>query len=206
MKYKAVLFDLLTALIDSWTLWDAVAESSAHGRRWRAAYLRLTYGCGDYRPYEALVAAAAAEVGLAAECAVALAARWGELQPWPEVPRVLAAIGRGRALGVVTNCSAALGTQAVDRVGVPLATVVTAEAAGAYKPDPRPYRRAIDALRLPTEEVLFVAGSSYDLFGTAAVGLPTVWHNRVCSTMPKGAPPPLAMWHSLDALPGFLEE
>jgi 2-haloacid dehalogenase len=160
MKYKAVLFDLLTALVDSWTLWGAVAGSPAHSRRWRAAYLRLTYACGDYRPYEALIAEAATEVGLAEECAVALAARWGELQPWPEAPHVLAAIGCGRALGVVTNCSATLGARAADCVGVPFATVITAEAAGAYKPDPRPYRRAIDALGLTAEEVLFVAGSS----------------------------------------------
>ena len=53
---KAVLFDLLTALIDSWTLWNAVAGNEADGRRWRAAYLRRSYGEGRYRPYETLVA------------------------------------------------------------------------------------------------------------------------------------------------------
>ena len=52
---KAMLFDLLTALIDSWTLWNSVAGSEASGRRWRAEYLRLTYGCGAYVPYETLV-------------------------------------------------------------------------------------------------------------------------------------------------------
>src|SRR5437868_274238 len=36
-KPKAILFDLLTALLDSWTLWDAVAGKPADGRRWRAA-------------------------------------------------------------------------------------------------------------------------------------------------------------------------
>jgi len=41
---RAVLFDLLTALMDSWTLWNAVAGSPAQGRAWRAEYLRLTYG------------------------------------------------------------------------------------------------------------------------------------------------------------------
>ena len=56
---KAVLFDLLTALIDSWTLWDAVAGNRDDGRRWRAAYLKNTYAEGRYRPYETLVREAA---------------------------------------------------------------------------------------------------------------------------------------------------
>ena len=43
---RAVLFDLLTALLDSWTVWNAAAGSEEKGRAWRAEYLRLTYGCG----------------------------------------------------------------------------------------------------------------------------------------------------------------
>ena len=68
---KAVLFDLLTGLIDSWTLWNAVAGGEADGLRWRAAYLRRTYGEGRYRPYEVLVEEAAVEVGLSASFSVA---------------------------------------------------------------------------------------------------------------------------------------
>jgi 2-haloacid dehalogenase len=47
---RAVLFDLLTALLDSWTLWNAVAGSETGGVVWRGEYLRLTYGCGAYVP------------------------------------------------------------------------------------------------------------------------------------------------------------
>lgn len=204
MRYRAVLFDLLTALIDSWTLWDDVAGTPAQGRAWRAAYLRRTYGCGDYRPYETLVAEAAAEVSLPASCAPGLAARWDELMPWPEAPAALRAIAPAHALGVVTNCSNELGARAAARVGVDWSVVVTSQEAGAYKPDPRPYRRALEVLGLAPAEVLFVAGSGYDLFGTAAVGLPTVWHNRVGLPAPAGAPAPLAVWDSLAPLPAFV--
>jgi len=38
-RYDAVAFDLLTALIDSWTLWNAVAGSADAGLRWRRRYL-----------------------------------------------------------------------------------------------------------------------------------------------------------------------
>ena len=49
-------------------------------------------------------------------------------------------------LGVVTNCSEALGRLAASRVPVPFRVVVTAERAGRYKPDPQPYRFALDEL------------------------------------------------------------
>ncbi|MEI9987752.1 MAG: hypothetical protein WDN69_34270 [Aliidongia sp.] len=62
--YDAVLFDLLTALLDSWTLWNEVAGGAEAGQRWRTAYLRQTYATGAYRPYETLVAEAAEAVGL----------------------------------------------------------------------------------------------------------------------------------------------
>ena len=37
-------------------------------------------------------------------------------------------------------------------------------------------------------EAAFVAGSGYDMFGTASVGLRTYWHNRVGLARPEGAP------------------
>jgi 2-haloacid dehalogenase len=54
-NYDAVVFDLLTALIDSWTLWNRAAGSAEHGLRWRRAYLALTYAAGPYRPYADIV-------------------------------------------------------------------------------------------------------------------------------------------------------
>jgi hypothetical protein len=78
-RFDAVLFDLLTGLLDSWALWDNVAGSTEDGRRWRAAYLiiRRTYETGAYRPYELLVGEAAAETGLLPSLAAQLAARYG---------------------------------------------------------------------------------------------------------------------------------
>jgi 2-haloacid dehalogenase len=196
-KPKAVLFDLLTALIDSWTLWDRVAGNAEDGRRWRAAYLEITYGEGRYRPYEALVREAAQAAGLSADLGERLVARYGELAPWPEVREVLGALQGTMPLGVVTNCSEALGRLAVARTGIAFDTVVTAERAGFYKPHPRPYRLALDELRVAPQDCLFVAGSAYDLFGAAAVGLPVFWHDRIGMAVPPGAPPPLMRCDSL---------
>ena len=54
-RYDAVLFDLLRALLDSWTLWTEVAGDPRTARRWREQYLALTFGTGRYgcRPLSA---------------------------------------------------------------------------------------------------------------------------------------------------------
>jgi 2-haloacid dehalogenase len=197
-RFDAVLFDLLTALLDSWTLWNDVAESEEVGRKWRTAYLRRTYETGTYRPYEALVAEAATETGLSPILASHLAARYNELKPWPEAREVVGALRReGLALGVVTNCSEELGATAVARIGIELDVVVTAERAGYYKPDPRPYNMALAELDVTAGRCLFVAGSAYDLFGTDKLGMPTYWHDRVGMAPPPNAPGPLARHPSL---------
>jgi 2-haloalkanoic acid dehalogenase type II len=204
MRYDAVLFDLLTALLDSWTLWDSVAGSPDAGRRWRAAYLQLTYGCGAYRPYEVLVREAAEATGLSAREAQALSDRWDELRPWDDAAEFLAPLAERVPLGVVTNCSDVLGLRAAARVGVPFRVVVTSERAGYYKPDPHPYRLALEELKRPPGRVLFVAGSGFDLIGTAAVGLATLWHNRAGLARPPQAPAPLAERGTLRELKEFL--
>lgn len=197
---ELVLFDLLTALLDSWTLWNSVAGSEHMGRTWRMAYLKATYSCGSYRSYEKLVEEAAIEVGLGRQASAELEARWGELQPWAEVKATLAALKPHYRLGIVTNCSERLGSIAADRVGVPFDVVITSEKAGFYKPNPAPYRMALETLGVAPGNAVFVAGSAYDLFGTAKVGLPTIWHNRIGLTAPEGAPEPLITRPTLNSL------
>lgn len=185
---RAVLFDLLTALLDSWTVWNAAAGSESMGRTWRAEYLRLTYGCGAYVPYEDLVRQAAATVGLPATAPQALDDQWDELPVWSGATELLQALKPHCKLAVVTNCSRRLGQRAAERLGIDWDVVVTSEEAGFYKPDPRPYQLALERLSVSPGEAAFVAGSGYDMFGTARVGLRTYWHNRVGLARPQGAP------------------
>lgn len=202
----AVLFDLLTALLDSWSVWNAAAGSEAAGRAWRGEYLRLTYGCGDYRPYETLVREAARAAGVDEQAAERLESQWDALEPWDDVEAVLGELQGRVKLGVVTNCSLSLGRRAAARLDIEWDVVVTAEEAGAYKPDTRPYRMALTRLGVRAEETLFVAGSGYDLFGTQRVGLRTYWHNRLGLAPPKGAPAPDYQSPSLRDLPRWVSE
>ena len=201
-RYDAVLFDLLTGLLDSWTLWNDVAGGEEPGRRWRAEYLRTTYETGAYRPYETLVAEAAEAVGIDRRFAAELDRRYGELKPWPGVRDALRTLrSAGLRLGVVTNCSVRLGQVAAASVGVAFDSVLTAEQIGFYKPDERAYRGGLEALHVVPERCLFVAGSVYDVIGTAKIGLDTFWHNRVGLPQPSDAPAPMYHSRTLTTLP-----
>ena len=127
--------------------------------------------------------------------------QYSEIEPWPEAGDVLAKLhAAGMPLGIVTNCSEALGRLAAGRIPVPFSVIVTAERAGHYKPDPRPYRLALNELGVAAEHCLFVAGSAYDLFGTARVGMPTWWHDRIGMTVPPDTPSPIAHHRTLTPL------
>ncbi len=207
-RVDAVCFDLLTALLDSWTLWETVAAEAGYpgrGRPWREDALRRVTASGDYRPYEEPVREGAASAGLPPELASQLLARWGELRPWPEVPATLARL-RARhdlPLATVTNCPEALARRGTAALGDPFAVVVSAERAGAYKTDPRPYRLALAELGLPPERVLFVAGSPHDIGGAGRVGMPVVWVNRLDLPAPPDAGA-AAILPDLTALPDLI--
>ena len=175
MAYAAIGFDLLTALLDTWSLWIEVAGDRALGMRWHAASQELLRG-KRYRPFEEIVRESAREVGIDDKRARELLRRWGEFEPWPDVAPVLERLDGSRCF-VVTNCSRKLGRLAAFRAGR-FELVVTAEDAGAYKPDPLPYRMALERLGLDPAEVLFVAGSAHDVGGAARVGMDVYWANR----------------------------
>jgi 2-haloacid dehalogenase len=181
-----VCFDLLSALLDSWSVWDGVAASLGRaelGRPWRQRYLEITSTVGGYRPYLELVARAATGVGLPADAMPRLEQAWADLRPWPDVVPALGSLGLPRA--VATNCSITLGRAAAVCVGIPFDVVVTAEEAGAYKPDPAPYRLVCERLGRSPREVAFVAGSPFDARGALAFGFRVTWVNRLAAPVPE---------------------
>lgn len=214
---KAIVFDLLTALLDSWSLWDASTPSKTteEGRRWRKQYLELTFGAGAYdtssTAYETLVQQAARDVGLPDSAPATLLRDWQQLQAWPEVARVLGELrGKGYKLGVVTNCSEGQGRAAVRRAeecaggGFRFDAAVTAEESGFYKPVRAAYEVVLPKLDVAVDEVLFVAGSAGDVQGATDAGMRVVWHNRV-GLARKGDAVAMREGKTLDeALGGFL--
>jgi 2-haloalkanoic acid dehalogenase type II len=199
--YDAVLFDLFTALMESAPLWREAAGSGTAGESWRQEASRVAYSVGTYRPFLETVEEAAQIAGVEPERAADLLRGMGaRLRPWPEAPEVIERLRSEHVrLGIVTNCSEELGQRAAARVGVHFDTVVTAEAAGAYKPRPEPYLLALDRLGVEPSRALFVAGSPSDIIGAHGVGMSVCWHNR--RRLPLGEhQPPDAELDSLEPL------
>jgi 2-haloacid dehalogenase len=196
-RFDAVVFDLLTALLNSWKLWNNAAGSEDAGLQWRKAYLGLTYNCGPYRPYEDLVRAAAEIAGLPQAAPESLVARWSHLEPWDDVANVVGTLAHKVPLGIATNCSIALTGAAVSAVGVKFAAVSCAEEVGYYKPRPEPYLAVLKKLGTDPARTLFVAGSSADVPGATGVGMPVFWHNRAGITFTSDKARPMVVSDTL---------
>jgi 2-haloacid dehalogenase len=203
MKFKAIAFDLLTALVDSWTLWAKVAGADELGRRWRIASLRIVTSRGVYQPYEEMVRRAAVEVGLAPALADDLIARWAEIKPWPETSEILRSLSHHR-LAIITNCSQHLAEIAAAATGGTFEVIMSAERAGYYKTEPRAYLAGAKALGLESADILFVGGSAHDVPGAAGAGMKVYWSNRQGLPAPADAPMPLVNAPDLYALPRML--
>ena len=106
-----------------------------------------------------------------------------------------------KLVGFTTDAGLRLGVIAGDQVPgkpIPRKTVGTADQAQAF--EPRPYALALAELGVAPADCLFVAGSAYDLYGAASVGMPVFWHDRIGMEMPPDAPPPLCRHESLRPL------
>ncbi|KAI0530175.1 putative 2-deoxyglucose-6-phosphate phosphatase [Xylaria digitata] len=214
---KAIAFDLLTGLMNSWELWSASTPSgnATEGRRWRERYLQITFGAGTYVPYEDLVKQSAHEVGLPPSAPEALLRDWEKIPAWPEAGRVLQALRKqGYKLAVVTNCSKHLGHLAAGGVEKSATndgqevfafdTIITAEESGFYKPVTAAYNAILTKMGLEPGDVLFVAGSAGDVQGANKAGMKVVWHNKI-GLAKKGEAVPLKEAQFLDdALKDFL--
>jgi 2-haloacid dehalogenase len=97
---------------------------------------------------------------------------WHRLPAWPEVPDALARLKRRFRLAPVSNGNIALMVDLARHNGLSWDAILGAEIAGDYKPKPRVYLAAAEALDLRPGECMMVAAHSYDL-AAAALGLKT---------------------------------
>ncbi len=98
---------------------------------------------------------------------------WHRLDAWPDVLGGLARLKRGYVIAPVSNGNISLMVDLARRNGFPWDAILGAEIAGDYKPKPRVYLAAAEALDLKPEACMMVAAHSKDLAAAAAVGLRT---------------------------------
>ena len=94
-------------------------------------------------------------------------------EPEPGVPEAVRALAaRGLSLAVVANWDVSLREHLVRHgLAASLAAVVISAEVGASKPDPRPFRLALERLRVAPERALHVGDDEIDERGAAAAGL-----------------------------------
>ena len=122
-----------------------------------------------------------------------LARSIGDWPAFPDTAAALARLAERHRLVVISNVDRASFERTAKRLGVVLDALITAEDAGAYKPDPAPFRMALATIAswgIGPERVLHVAQSLYhDHAPARALGLATAWVDRRRSR-PGGATPP----------------
>jgi 2-haloacid dehalogenase len=102
------------------------------------------------------------------------------LEPWPDAADALRKL---RASGVriitIANFSPRMLRANAENAGIAdLFELLSTQANGTYKPDPRAYALGMEHLKLRKEEIVFAAFGGWDAYGAKSFGYTTYWVNR----------------------------
>jgi 2-haloacid dehalogenase len=117
----------------------------------------------------------------------------GAMPAFIDAPAALEQLrGIGLRLGVLTQSDASAADGVLRFAGLRdrIEVVVSAPESGAFKPDPRPYRMALERLGATGEETALVAAHWWDVAGAKAAGLRTGWVARSDLVLPDEVPEP----------------
>jgi 2-haloacid dehalogenase len=194
---RAAVFDAYGTLLD---VHAAMARYAARlgpdwarmSADWRAKQIEYTWvrslaGSAHHRDFWMLTQEALAfvaqryGVGDAALLADVLAA-YRVLDAYAEVPAMLAALrDSGVARAILSNGEPGMLADAVRSAGIAdlLDDVLSVEAVGVFKPDPRVYALVVDRIGLPRDAVAFFSSNPWDAFGALSFGFRVFWVNRL---------------------------
>jgi 2-haloacid dehalogenase len=191
MPVRWVLFDLTGTLVDPSVLAQPLGDSGAAEELVgaalddAAAQAMTATLTGVQVDFSVLLGAAlrralalAGKDAAAADDAVELLAA---MPAFLEAPQALERLrGEGLHLGVLTQSTTAGAERVLRFAGLRdrLDVVVGADAAGAFKPDPRPYRAALERTGATAEETCHVTAHWWDVAGAHHAGLRTAWVAR----------------------------
>lgn len=132
-----------------------------------------------------------------------LLALYWELQAYPEVPAMLAALkAGGMNTAILSNGSPDMLQGAVQSAGITdtLDVSLSVQSVGIFKPDARVYDLVGAEFGCAKDEVLFVSSNGWDAAAATGYGFTTAWVNR------SGEPMDRLPWtpaHTLDDLSGI---
>jgi 2-haloacid dehalogenase len=177
MADRWATFDCYGTLID----WNAGLRDALGGDELLARYHELeprVQGEDETRSYRAVLTETARRVGVEVSPA-------DTLQSWPVFPEVPAELEEARARGwklaVLSNSDRDLIEQSLHAIGVPFELAIVASEIGSYKPSHGhwlAFEREVG--RMP--DVHVAQSRFHDVVPATALGIPTVWINRLGET------------------------
>lgn len=193
-RFKAVAFDYFV-IFNANSIVPAVEKAfpgrgAEFTRAWRAkqfeyGFLRsITGRHADFFEVteDALVyTAAALKLELTPETRRSLLDAYLTLEPWPDA---VDALRRLRASGVriitIANFSPRMLKANAEHAGIAdlFDELLSTQANGTYKPDPRAYALGMEHLKLRKGEIVFAAFGGWDAYGAKSFGYTTYWVNR----------------------------
>ena len=111
---------------------------------------------------------------------------WGELEAFPDVNDALVQLKKKYTIRMLSNGDQEVLKRLAARLLIDFDAIISADTAGAYKPHPRIYLKAVEQIGNDASCIMHVAGSGLDVIGAKAAGLSVAWVNR------KGVP--MDMW------------
>jgi 2-haloacid dehalogenase len=189
---RAFVFDAYGTLFDVHSVVAALqlvtAEAEAVSLQWRAKQLEYTWLrslMGSYADFWAVTDEALRfalkrfGIRVTPDQHAALLEAYLHLSAYPEIPGTLAALAPRPCL-ILSNGSPRMLEAAVASSGLAgqFTHLLSADLVKAYKPDPRVYALAFNALGLPKEAIVFVSSNSFDVMGAKAYGFQVAWVNR----------------------------
>jgi 2-haloacid dehalogenase len=129
------------------------------------------------------------------------------LDAYPDVVETLERLKAAKMkIAILSNGSMTMLVSAAKNAGIftLVDTILSADQAGVFKPDPAVYQLAVDELKLPASQISFQSANGWDAYCGAAFGFDVAWINRF------GQPPeslpgaPHAELKNLAALPELL--
>ncbi len=121
-----------------------------------------------------------------AELRERLLALYWQLEAFPEVPGMLAALkAAGMNCGILSNGSPDMLRGAVESAGIGglLDATLSVEEVGVFKPDARVYDIVGRRFACAPDQVLFVSSNGWDAAAAAGYGFHTAWVNRAAEPM-----------------------
>lgn len=202
---QALVFDVNETLLDLSDLRVVLTDALGGGEHLAEWFFRLLHGSlvanttDSFRSFETIgiealrAVATRSGVDLSDSHARKLVGGFRSLPPHPDVAAALESLGRHYRLIALSNGSPSGIEAQLTNAGIVhhFDMIVSVEEAGRFKPDPAPYRVALDRGGLEPAMALMVAAHDWDIVGARAVGIPGAFIQRagVVWTLPHELPP-----------------